>query len=130
MTVTLCSGRTESQIRLMMYPFSSGFQDDPDVRLMMAGSTLRKVKSRSWKKQRHFRLLEDGLTIWYKSRWAGKGHSTCECSTMCTTCLHLFIQTTVKLLFRVNCNKLILDVRLKFQKTDRAILMALTFVSA
>uniref|UniRef100_A0A7N8YCP1 Phosphoinositide phospholipase C n=1 Tax=Mastacembelus armatus TaxID=205130 RepID=A0A7N8YCP1_9TELE len=43
---------------------------------MMAGSTLRKVKSRSWKKQRHFRLLEDGMTIWYKSRWAGKGHST------------------------------------------------------
>uniref|UniRef100_A0A7N5ZSK0 Phosphoinositide phospholipase C n=1 Tax=Anabas testudineus TaxID=64144 RepID=A0A7N5ZSK0_ANATE len=44
--------------------------------VMMAGSTLRKVKSRSWKKQRHFRLLEDGMTIWYKSRWAGKGHST------------------------------------------------------
>uniref|UniRef100_A0A8C4IB68 Phosphoinositide phospholipase C n=1 Tax=Dicentrarchus labrax TaxID=13489 RepID=A0A8C4IB68_DICLA len=43
---------------------------------MMAGSTLRKVKSRSWKKQRHFRLLEDGMTIWYKSRWAGRGHST------------------------------------------------------
>lgn len=42
----------------------------------MAGSTLRKVKSRSWKKQRHFRLLEDGLTVWYKSRWAGRGHST------------------------------------------------------
>uniref|UniRef100_A0A8C3ADV0 Phosphoinositide phospholipase C n=1 Tax=Cyclopterus lumpus TaxID=8103 RepID=A0A8C3ADV0_CYCLU len=35
-----------------------------------------KVKSKSWKKQRHFRLLEDGLTIWYKSRWAGRGHST------------------------------------------------------
>uniref|UniRef100_A0A7N8YGC0 Phosphoinositide phospholipase C n=1 Tax=Mastacembelus armatus TaxID=205130 RepID=A0A7N8YGC0_9TELE len=45
-------------------------------KVMMAGSTLRKVKSRSWKKQRHFRLLEDGMTIWYKSRWAGKGHST------------------------------------------------------
>uniref|UniRef100_A0A3Q4AQ27 Phosphoinositide phospholipase C n=1 Tax=Mola mola TaxID=94237 RepID=A0A3Q4AQ27_MOLML len=43
---------------------------------MMAGSTLRKVKSRSWKKQRHFRLLEDCMTIWYKSRWAGRGHST------------------------------------------------------
>ncbi|XP_020488832.2 1-phosphatidylinositol 4,5-bisphosphate phosphodiesterase delta-4 [Labrus bergylta] len=51
-------------------------QDDPDIKVMMAGSTLRKVKSRSWKKQRHFRLLEDGLTIWYKSRWAGMGHTT------------------------------------------------------
>uniref|UniRef100_A0A8C5BML0 Phosphoinositide phospholipase C n=1 Tax=Gadus morhua TaxID=8049 RepID=A0A8C5BML0_GADMO len=43
---------------------------------MMAGSTFRKVKSHSWKKPRHFRLLEDGLNIWYKSRWAGRGHST------------------------------------------------------
>ncbi|KAM8855245.1 1-phosphatidylinositol 4,5-bisphosphate phosphodiesterase delta-4 isoform 1-T1 [Spinachia spinachia] len=59
-----------------MDPEVSRIQDDPDVRVMMAGSTLRKVKSKSWKKQRHFRLLEDGLTIWYKSRWAGRGHST------------------------------------------------------
>ncbi|XP_033474146.1 1-phosphatidylinositol 4,5-bisphosphate phosphodiesterase delta-4 isoform X1 [Epinephelus lanceolatus] len=59
-----------------MDPEGSRIQDDPDVKVMMAGSTLRKVKSRSWKKQRHFRLLEDGLTIWYKSRWAGRGHST------------------------------------------------------
>ncbi|XP_068428822.1 1-phosphatidylinositol 4,5-bisphosphate phosphodiesterase delta-4 [Clinocottus analis] len=54
----------------------SRIQDDLDVKVMMAGSTLRKVKSKSWKKQRHFRLLEDGLTIWYKSRWAGRGHTT------------------------------------------------------
>uniref|UniRef100_A0A8C3ADY5 Phosphoinositide phospholipase C n=1 Tax=Cyclopterus lumpus TaxID=8103 RepID=A0A8C3ADY5_CYCLU len=45
---------------------------------MMAGSTLRKVKSKSWKKQRHFRLLEDGLTIWYKSRWATSTLSVTE----------------------------------------------------
>uniref|UniRef100_A0A669DDG4 Phosphoinositide phospholipase C n=1 Tax=Oreochromis niloticus TaxID=8128 RepID=A0A669DDG4_ORENI len=54
----------------------AGIQDDPYIQVMMAGSTLRKVKSRSWKKNRYFRLLEDGLTIWYKSRWAGRGHST------------------------------------------------------
>ncbi|XP_061548740.1 1-phosphatidylinositol 4,5-bisphosphate phosphodiesterase delta-4 [Phycodurus eques] len=54
----------------------SRLQDDPDVRVLMTGSTLRKVKSRMWKKPRHFRLLEDGLSIWYKSRWLGKGHST------------------------------------------------------
>ncbi|XP_070693884.1 1-phosphatidylinositol 4,5-bisphosphate phosphodiesterase delta-4 [Pempheris klunzingeri] len=59
-----------------MDPEGSRIQDDPHVKAMIAGSTLRKVKSRSWKKQRHFRLLEDGLTIWYKSRWAGRGHST------------------------------------------------------
>ncbi|KAE8299606.1 1-phosphatidylinositol 4,5-bisphosphate phosphodiesterase delta-4 [Larimichthys crocea] len=59
-----------------MDPEGSLTQDDPHVKVMMTGSTLRKVKSRMWKRQRHFRLLEDGLTIWYKSRWAGKGHST------------------------------------------------------
>ncbi|KAF1382274.1 hypothetical protein PFLUV_G00142020 [Perca fluviatilis] len=59
-----------------MDPEGSRIEDDPDVKVMMAGSTLKKVKSRSWKKQRHFRLLEDAVTIWYKSRWAGKGHST------------------------------------------------------
>uniref|UniRef100_A0A671U5Q7 Phosphoinositide phospholipase C n=1 Tax=Sparus aurata TaxID=8175 RepID=A0A671U5Q7_SPAAU len=52
------------------------------LKVMMAGSTLRKVKSRSWKKQRHFRLLEDGQTIWYKSRWAGRGHSTFSISEL------------------------------------------------
>ncbi|XP_034741550.1 1-phosphatidylinositol 4,5-bisphosphate phosphodiesterase delta-4-like isoform X2 [Etheostoma cragini] len=59
-----------------MDPEGSRIEDDPDVQVMMAGSTLKKVKSRLWKKQRHFRLLEDAVTIWYKSRWAGKGHST------------------------------------------------------
>uniref|UniRef100_A0A4W5RF92 Phosphoinositide phospholipase C n=1 Tax=Hucho hucho TaxID=62062 RepID=A0A4W5RF92_9TELE len=51
-------------------------QSDEDLQVMKAGAMLRKVKSRSWKKQRHFRLQEDGQTIWYKSRWAGTGHST------------------------------------------------------
>lgn len=57
-------------------PQTSRHKDDADLKVMMAGSTFRKVKSRSWKKQRHFCLLEDGLNIWYKSRWAGRGHST------------------------------------------------------
>ncbi|XP_068602512.1 1-phosphatidylinositol 4,5-bisphosphate phosphodiesterase delta-4 [Brachionichthys hirsutus] len=65
-----------------MAPEGSCIRDDPHVKAMMAGSTLRKVKSRSWKKQRHFRLLEDGLTIWYKSRWAGRGHSTFSISDL------------------------------------------------
>ncbi|XP_034549331.1 1-phosphatidylinositol 4,5-bisphosphate phosphodiesterase delta-4 [Notolabrus celidotus] len=65
-----------------MDPEGPRVKDDPDIKVMIAGSTLRKVKSRSWKKQRHFRLLEDGLTIWYKSRWAGKGHTTFSITEM------------------------------------------------
>ncbi|XP_035606166.1 1-phosphatidylinositol 4,5-bisphosphate phosphodiesterase delta-4-like isoform X1 [Oncorhynchus keta] len=60
----------------MESPQSLFAQGDEDLQVMKAGAMLRKVKSRSWKKQRHFRLQEDGQTIWYKSRWAGTGHST------------------------------------------------------
>nr|XP_046218696.1 1-phosphatidylinositol 4,5-bisphosphate phosphodiesterase delta-4-like [Oncorhynchus gorbuscha] len=60
----------------MESPQSLFVQGDEDLQVMKAGAMLRKVKSRSWKKQRHFRLQEDGQTIWYKSRWAGTGHST------------------------------------------------------
>ncbi|KAM6986783.1 1-phosphatidylinositol 4,5-bisphosphate phosphodiesterase delta-4-like [Aplochiton taeniatus] len=49
---------------------SSRFHIDDNLQTMTAGSTLRKIKSRTSTK-RQFRLLEDGLTIWYKSRWAG-----------------------------------------------------------
>ncbi|XP_062287660.1 1-phosphatidylinositol 4,5-bisphosphate phosphodiesterase delta-4 [Scomber scombrus] len=59
-----------------MDPEGSRIQDDPDVKVLLAGSTLRKVKSRLWKKNRHFRLLADSQTIWHKSRRAGRGHST------------------------------------------------------
>lgn len=38
---------------------------------------MRKIKSRSWKKQRYFKLQEDCMTIWYKSKKAGNSHSTC-----------------------------------------------------
>ncbi|XP_055734961.1 1-phosphatidylinositol 4,5-bisphosphate phosphodiesterase delta-4-like [Salvelinus fontinalis] len=59
----------------MESPQSLFAHGDEDLQVMKAGAMLRKVKSRSWKKQRHFRLQEDGQTIWYKSRWAGTGHS-------------------------------------------------------
>lgn len=45
---------------------------------MQVGAVLRKIKSRTWKKQRYFKLQDDGMTIWYKSKKAGNTHSTCE----------------------------------------------------
>lgn len=44
---------------------------------MLVGSVMRKIKSRTWKKQRYFKLQEDCMTIWYKSKKAGNTHSTC-----------------------------------------------------
>ncbi|XP_062845640.1 1-phosphatidylinositol 4,5-bisphosphate phosphodiesterase delta-4 [Trichomycterus rosablanca] len=51
-------------------------QVDPDLQSMQVGSVMRKVKSRTWKKQRYFRLQDDCTTIWYKSKKAGNAQST------------------------------------------------------
>uniref|UniRef100_A0A9J8A9Z9 Phosphoinositide phospholipase C n=1 Tax=Cyprinus carpio carpio TaxID=630221 RepID=A0A9J8A9Z9_CYPCA len=52
---------------------SSGIQADDDLKSMFVGTVMRKIKSRTWKKQRYFRLQEDCMTIWYKSK---KGWTT------------------------------------------------------
>ncbi|KAF5891600.1 1-phosphatidylinositol 4,5-bisphosphate phosphodiesterase delta-4-like, partial [Clarias magur] len=53
-------------------------QVDPDLQSMHVGSVMRKVKSRTWKKQRYFRLQDDCATIWYQSKKAGNAQSTCK----------------------------------------------------
>lgn len=44
-----------------------GLLDNEDVRRMMEGSSMVKVRSSRWQKSRHLRLLEDGLTVWCES---------------------------------------------------------------
>lgn len=56
----------------------SGIQGDDNLQSMIVGTVMRKIKSRTWKKQRYFKLQEDCMTIWYKSKKAGNTHSTCE----------------------------------------------------
>uniref|UniRef100_A0A8K9UNQ4 Phosphoinositide phospholipase C n=1 Tax=Oncorhynchus mykiss TaxID=8022 RepID=A0A8K9UNQ4_ONCMY len=41
--------------------------DDEDVRAMMHGSNMVKVRSQKWQKSRRLRLLEDGVTVWCES---------------------------------------------------------------
>uniref|UniRef100_A0A8C8HNX6 Phosphoinositide phospholipase C n=1 Tax=Oncorhynchus tshawytscha TaxID=74940 RepID=A0A8C8HNX6_ONCTS len=41
--------------------------DDEDVRAMMHGSNMVKVRSQKWQKSRSLRLLEDGVTVWCES---------------------------------------------------------------
>ncbi|XP_078385988.1 1-phosphatidylinositol 4,5-bisphosphate phosphodiesterase delta-3-like isoform X4 [Cetorhinus maximus] len=45
-----------------------GLHDDEDVKFMLKGSKLKKVKSGTWKKNRWLKLQEDGLSIWCESR--------------------------------------------------------------
>ncbi|XP_029944479.1 1-phosphatidylinositol 4,5-bisphosphate phosphodiesterase delta-3-A-like [Salarias fasciatus] len=44
-----------------------GLLDNEDIRVMMQGCSMVKVRSSRWKKSRNLRLLEDGLTVWCES---------------------------------------------------------------
>lgn len=45
-----------------------GVQDDEDVKRMLQGSSMVKVRSPRWQKRRTLKLLEDGVTIWCQSQ--------------------------------------------------------------
>ncbi|XP_007953462.1 1-phosphatidylinositol 4,5-bisphosphate phosphodiesterase delta-3 [Orycteropus afer afer] len=45
-----------------------GLTEDEDVRAMLQGSRLRKIRSRTWHKERLYRLQEDGLSVWFQRR--------------------------------------------------------------
>ncbi|KAI5107338.1 1-phosphatidylinositol 4,5-bisphosphate phosphodiesterase delta-4 isoform X1, partial [Silurus meridionalis] len=53
-----------------------GVQNNVNLDIMKAGSVLRKAKSRMWKGHRHYKLLDDGKTVMYKSSWAMNSYST------------------------------------------------------
>uniref|UniRef100_A0A3B4ZMV2 Phosphoinositide phospholipase C n=1 Tax=Stegastes partitus TaxID=144197 RepID=A0A3B4ZMV2_9TELE len=42
-------------------------QDDEDVKQMLQGSSMVKVRSPRWQKRRTLKLLEDGVTVWCQS---------------------------------------------------------------
>ncbi|XP_038610099.1 1-phosphatidylinositol 4,5-bisphosphate phosphodiesterase delta-3 isoform X2 [Tachyglossus aculeatus] len=46
-----------------------GLTEDEDVKAMLRGSLLWKIRSPSWRKQRLFRLQEDGMTVWFQRRF-------------------------------------------------------------
>lgn len=47
---------------------SPGLTEDEDVRAMLRGSRLCKIRSRTWHKERLYRLQEDGLSVWFQRR--------------------------------------------------------------
>uniref|UniRef100_A0A8C3G8V1 Phosphoinositide phospholipase C n=1 Tax=Cyclopterus lumpus TaxID=8103 RepID=A0A8C3G8V1_CYCLU len=46
---------------------SAGLEGDPDLQFLLLGGELIKIRSRSWKKNRFFKLQEDCKTLWYES---------------------------------------------------------------
>ncbi|XP_062841332.1 1-phosphatidylinositol 4,5-bisphosphate phosphodiesterase delta-1a [Trichomycterus rosablanca] len=45
-----------------------GLEGDENLKFLMIGGELTKIKSSSWKKKRYYKLLEDGHTMWSESR--------------------------------------------------------------
>ncbi|XP_072817756.1 1-phosphatidylinositol 4,5-bisphosphate phosphodiesterase delta-4 isoform X1 [Vicugna pacos] len=43
-----------------------------DLLLMQKGTMMRKVRSKSWKKLRYFRLQDDGMTVWHARQAGGR----------------------------------------------------------
>ncbi|XP_072364166.1 1-phosphatidylinositol 4,5-bisphosphate phosphodiesterase delta-1a isoform X2 [Scyliorhinus torazame] len=46
----------------------TGFINDDDLKAMLKGSSMQKIKSSSWMKPRFYKLLEDCRTVWYDSQ--------------------------------------------------------------
>uniref|UniRef100_A0A8C0BW57 Phosphoinositide phospholipase C n=1 Tax=Buteo japonicus TaxID=224669 RepID=A0A8C0BW57_9AVES len=60
---------------LMQPTLPTGIQLTDTLEQMQQGTLMRKVKSKSWKKQRYFKLQDDCMTIWYQSKRTGKTES-------------------------------------------------------
>uniref|UniRef100_A0A8B9IGW3 Phosphoinositide phospholipase C n=1 Tax=Anser cygnoides TaxID=8845 RepID=A0A8B9IGW3_ANSCY len=56
-------------------PCNARIQLTDTLEQMQQGALMRKVKSKSWKKQRYFKLQDDCMTIWYQSKRTGKTES-------------------------------------------------------
>uniref|UniRef100_A0A674N1P9 Phosphoinositide phospholipase C n=1 Tax=Takifugu rubripes TaxID=31033 RepID=A0A674N1P9_TAKRU len=54
-------------LSLLLVSLIAGVQDDEDVKQMLQGSSMLKVRSAHWQKRRTLKLLEDGVTIWCQS---------------------------------------------------------------
>lgn len=46
----------------------AGLTEDEDIQAMLRGSRLLKIRSRTWHKERLYRLQEDGLSVWFQRR--------------------------------------------------------------
>uniref|UniRef100_A0A8C1KAL0 Phosphoinositide phospholipase C n=1 Tax=Cyprinus carpio TaxID=7962 RepID=A0A8C1KAL0_CYPCA len=55
-------------------------EGDPDLQFLLKGGDLLKVKSKSWRKTRLFRLNEDCKTVWQQTSKTFKSDSSCKFS--------------------------------------------------
>uniref|UniRef100_A0A3Q2WCG5 Phosphoinositide phospholipase C n=2 Tax=Haplochromis burtoni TaxID=8153 RepID=A0A3Q2WCG5_HAPBU len=66
-----------------------GVQSDEDVRQMLQGSSMVKVRSPRWQKRRILKLLEDGVTVWCQSyKTSSRAKEQQSFSIMEVECVH------------------------------------------
>ncbi|CAI5682753.1 unnamed protein product [Oreochromis niloticus] len=66
-----------------------GVQNDEDVRQMLQGSSMVKVRSPRWQKRRILKLLEDGVTVWCQSyKTSSRAKEQQSFSIMEVECVH------------------------------------------
>uniref|UniRef100_A0AAX7SUG4 Phosphoinositide phospholipase C n=1 Tax=Astatotilapia calliptera TaxID=8154 RepID=A0AAX7SUG4_ASTCA len=58
----------------------AGLEGDSDLQFLLLGGKLVKVRSKSWKHGRYFKLEEDCQTFSHESKKAFKQNHTCECN--------------------------------------------------
>ncbi|XP_070314742.1 1-phosphatidylinositol 4,5-bisphosphate phosphodiesterase delta-4 isoform X4 [Odocoileus virginianus] len=56
----------------MAYLLQGRLPINQDLLLMQKGTLMRKVRSKSWKKLRFFRLQDDGMTVWHARQAGGR----------------------------------------------------------
>ncbi|XP_075767532.1 1-phosphatidylinositol 4,5-bisphosphate phosphodiesterase delta-3 isoform X2 [Pelodiscus sinensis] len=63
-------GSQDGGARRLVRPLRKmGLADDEDIKVMLKGSLLWKIKSQRRQKERLYRLQEDGLTVWFERRF-------------------------------------------------------------
>ncbi|XP_026229538.1 1-phosphatidylinositol 4,5-bisphosphate phosphodiesterase delta-1-like isoform X1 [Anabas testudineus] len=70
----LCYARSQKVIQVNTKLL--GMEGDPDLKFLLQGGELLKVRSTSWKKPRYLRLLEDCKTMWRESQKTFKTNET------------------------------------------------------
>ncbi|XP_064421527.1 1-phosphatidylinositol 4,5-bisphosphate phosphodiesterase delta-3 isoform X1 [Latimeria chalumnae] len=49
-----------------------GHAENEDIRFLLNGSKLRKIRSRRWQKERIYRLQDDGMSFWFETKRKSK----------------------------------------------------------
>ncbi|KAK2108475.1 hypothetical protein P7K49_013640 [Saguinus oedipus] len=73
----LCQSPSLEQSHSRAFP-DLGLTTDQDLLLMQEGMLMRKVRSKSWKKLRYFRLQNDGMTVWHARQTGGSAKPSCD----------------------------------------------------